>query len=79
MKLKKPEVCSGCLDAIYHSENWNAAEKMCIGCAREKNAKFCLKCNKGKPVKEYWGICKECWNKQQEEIDRENAKVMKDV
>ena len=39
---------------------------------------LCNQCKKNIPLKEYWGMCLECWDRSCKEVDEENMVMWKE-
>lgn len=63
-KIEIAEVCSSCLETITDLKNWDGEKKLCSFCKRETEAKLCLKCEEKEAKKEFWGMCKGCFEKR---------------
>lgn len=70
-------VCAGCKDLITHYKFVGDKEKnLCDLCLKQSQLKVCPTCKINPPNHEFWGQCKECWDKSIEELEREGRQKL---
>lgn len=71
---QEKEFCRNCFREFDSLDIVDKNKQLCQECSSLINVEICDRCKKNKAIEEYWGLCEECWDKDQKEIDKLNRK-----
>jgi hypothetical protein len=81
-KYFKRFVCKGCNETIASAQNFSKEPELCVNCYKTKEAiknNKCRECGGANPKKEYWGVCKECFDKPITKEDFNEAIMLEEM